>query len=328
MYVLFPAAWLLPDNAAWWALLSLLLVLLNPQPATWTRAFLASSLLVVLVISRQVHAWAAVPMVLAWWLAWPASRDEPVGAAAGLAPPTGERGPAFLRALLACALCIPAILIMLAFARLWHGLIPPAFQPGGSPLTTHEYTRVGGVSPATPALILALLGVFGVFFAGFLAPSLKQKCWGQAALVGAMLALPIALLPRTDYSYSAANPDMSRFSGLWNLVKALSPLTPGWRTSPVILLPAMLGGVWLALWLRALPRKQGWVLAAALLAFTAAHTAGALSWQRYFEPFVLIWLIVSAALLWRPPTPRSALLGPLALAVLQATNTALSLLRG
>ncbi len=351
IYVFFPAVWLLPDNAAWWALTALLLVLLRAPGSTspageWERGLLVAALLVLLVMVRQVHAWMVVPIAAAAWLAWPAERDDPrdpQALLAGLWPPLGERLSAAVRVVASGFVALPGLLVLALFVRLWGGLTPPAFQPAGSLLTTKDYTNVGGVSPATPGFILALIGLFGLFFAGFLWAALRRRAgpergpdWAPVAGLaglGALAGLVVSSLPHTSYL------QMPRMSGLWNLVRAATPM--GWDRSPVIIFPAMLGGAFVALWGMALPWRERWLLGATLAGFTLAHSAGALTWQRYFEPMVLLMLILStASVVAQAPPPRPARaagtppsagdagslawwvwLGPLALALLQAGNT-------
>ncbi len=326
LYVFFPGVWLLPDNAGWWALAALLLNLLpgfdtrsgassDEQHWSLSRAVLSASLFVFVIITRQVHAWAVLPIAFAAWHAWPARLDRPTGLA--LLPPHGEFAPACARLVLSGFIALPGLLLLAIFLDQWSGLVPPAFQPTGSPLTTADATNVGGTSPATPAFILALIGLFGLFFLPIVWPA-RSRDWLIPTLTGAAVALALATIPRTNWEL------MSRISGLWNLVRALP--CPFDR-SPLIITLATLGGAWIGLWSSALPARSRWVLGSALLGFTLAHTMGALSWQRYFEPFVLMMLVIASAQVWTNRTcagqslRRANLAGPITLGVLQATLT-------
>lgn len=319
LYVLFPAVWLLPDNAGWWPLAALLATLLpgaRQEPLRPASIVLAGSLLVLLVAARQVHAWAGLPMLVAAWLAWPASRSE--AASCSLVPPVGEAGPAIARTAAMALAGLPAALLLVLLVRTWGGLVPPAFQAGGSPLTTPDATRVSGISPATPGFVLALLGLFGAFFLPVVWPRRARGWFPLAAGLG-VIGVVLAALPRTNWEL------MGRISGLWNLVKVLP--CPGDR-SPLIIGLAGLGGAWIGLWAGALAPRARWVLGVSLAGFTLSQTAGALTWQRYLEPMVLMLLLLASGCVLEGATPaerRRAIAGPVALGLVQAALTAWAL---
>lgn len=319
LYVLFPAVWLLPDNAGWWPLAALLATLLpgarheTLRPASFV---LAGSLLVLLVAARQVHAWAGLPMLVAAWLAWPASRTDSVSCS--FVPPVGESRPAIARTALMALAGLPAALLLALLVRTWGGLVPPAFQAAGSPLTTPDATRVSGISPATPGFVLALVGLFGAFFLPVVWPR-RARGWFPLAFGFAGGAMALAALPRTNWEL------MSRISGLWNLVKVLP--CPGDR-SPLIIVLAGLGGAWVGLWAGALAPRARWVLGSSLVGFALSQAAGALTWQRYLEPMVLMLLLLASGCVLESASPaerRRAMVGPVALGLVQAALTAWTL---
>jgi hypothetical protein len=338
LYVLSSASALLPDNAAWLGVAVVLGLALHGTPGVLTLAA-AGVALALLVLTRQIHLWAAAPLWVSAWLAWgslPApSQSLGLGPANSrsitptlrrleLWPPEGEARSAAVRLGVALLATLPALLVLAYFVRLWGGLTPPAFQPGsGSPLFTKDATAVGGVNPATPAFTLAIIGVCASFFAPLLLSrtrrSLDGRAW-RAMLVPGVLAagaaLVLAIVPATSYQLP------ERISGLWNLVR----VTPVYADrSPVIIALATLGGFWAGCWFGALPRREGWILAAALAGFIAAHTASALAWQRYLEPGVLILLALATSRLpMNHHASRWALLGPLALAALLAAVSVVS----
>ena len=57
---------------------------------------------------------------------------------------------------------LPAVLLLGYFAWLWHGLTPPMYKTGPQ---VHQ-----GGNPAVPAMVLAVTGAWGMFYAGFLVP--------------------------------------------------------------------------------------------------------------------------------------------------------------
>jgi hypothetical protein len=315
LYILTSAAWLSPHNAAWWLLAGLLIVALRPA-LDLASMLLIGSLLVLLVVTRQVHLWAAGLAVAAAFLTSPRAEDAPASALPpsllppGLLPPPGDRAPALARAALMAALCLPAVVTLLLFVRLWGGLTPPAFAPPrGSSLTTEAFTIVGGVSPATPAFILALFGCFGLFFAPLFLSALRRDAlsphprpghWLLPVSVGIAAALLLSILPETTYRL----PD--RIGGLWNLVNKLPTFA---NRSPVIIAAAAAGGALLGFAWHTLPTRDRWVLAVALVGFVTAHTAQALVWQRYYEPFTLILLALAATRTRATPHPATWL-GP------------------
>ncbi len=338
LYVLSSATALLPDDAGW-LLVTLVLTLAlteRQSPRTLAAAGLALALL---VLTRQIHLWAAGPVIASAFLAWtPSTLDHQAdrrAAAAespawlaplrriGLWPRAGESRAAFTRTALALLATLPAVIVLALFARLWGGLTPPAFQPGsGSPLFTPDATAVAGINPATPAFALALLGVFGVFFIPLLVGrtrGLDSAAW-RAMLVPAGLAAAgafiLAVLPATSYLYPP------RGTGLWNLVKATPVIAD---RSPLLIGLATLGGAWAGMWFGELPRRDAWILAAAFAGFVAAHTASALAWQRYLEPGVLILLALAVSRLpMNHHASRWVLAGPVALAGLLAAVSVVS----
>jgi hypothetical protein len=309
LYVLSSATALLPDNLAWLLVMGVLLLALRPRVDGPALA-LAGLALLALVLTRQVHLWAAAPIWLAAWLA-----DRPPT----LWPARHERATTFARTALAVACTLPAFLAVFLFARLWGGLTPPAFQPAGSPLTTPDYTAVQGRNPANPALILAIVAVLAPFFVGFFAHTLRSIRPWPIALLAAILGTALAIVPDTTYSL-----EHGRYSGLWALAK-LGPVLLNHTAVALVPLSAA-GAALLALFFQALPRREALILAGALAAFTAAQTMNALAWQRYIEPLVLLMLALAAGTMLQrtPAPPRWAYLGPALLAGLLAIVTWLS----
>ncbi len=300
MYVFQSGAWLLPDNAGWFLALCVCLLVhraVSPHARAREGLILLAGLTVALVVfTRQSHAWTAGVVWLGGWLA--------SGLAATLAPtspgPTSRAEshpepftPAALRdALLtsiprrvawasaAAMATIPAVLTLLYFINLWHGLTPFRFQ------FQHQ-----GKSPAALAMMLALVGLFSIFLAPIVLP-LLARLWNHARwaiLTALAIALLAALIPNTTYSI-----DHGRWTGLWNLVRATPSIAH--HTSPLLLILALVGSVSLAAWLSAWPTwPQRLVIVAMLLGCTAAVAAGSELWPRYLEPMALIIIALSAA---------------------------------
>ncbi len=168
-------------------------------------------------------------------------------------------------------------------------------------------------NPATPAFVLAVFGMYGVFFAGELLPRLGGL-WrtSRGYLVGVTLAgLALGAAPESTYSLNAG-----RFSGLWDLAARL-PAVQG--RSVVIVLLATWGAASLLAWTIPLPRRERLIVGLAFAGFMAALSAGHYAFQRYVEPFALIVLVLLAARSGRVATGRvmglARVVGPALLAV-------------
>ena len=103
--------------------------------------------------------------------------------------------------------------------------------------------------------------------------------------------------------------------------------------SPLVIGLAVLGGGGAAVALHALRGRDRWVMAAALVGFVLAQSATPLLWQRYYEPFVLLWLLLAAAAVETPagetPVRRAFRYGGVAgLVVFQIAVTAVTLRGG
>lgn len=328
LYVWPAGVWLLPDNAGWLGVLALVLIALMPRLRVRDLA-VASVVLALLVLVRQIHLWAIAPVWAAAWLG-PARPDDPSSGPLERIDPSAELGdllsnPAarIKRTALALATILPAAAILVVFARLWGGLTPPMFQ-GTQGQVTHT-----GLNPATGAFVLTLVGLIGLAFVGFWGPRalvLARSARGWL-IVSAALGAAIALVPATTYSQADG-----RWTGVvWKIVQHAP--TVGGRTSPVIVAGSMLGCVVLVSWLSSLSRRDRWIVLAVFVAFIAAQTASAQLWQRYCEPIVLILFALMAVRTIVPEPTRGLdraarplrLLGPAALAAVFALGTAASI---
>ncbi len=334
VYTLFPAVWLLPDNAGWLLVTALYLLALRPRFDRVTLLAGAACLLA-LVWVRQSHLWAAAPLLAAAWLGTTNHPSGPAAHAQALPddPPAkplaqiatlfhtrlwGKDSVASRLALTALAV-LPAALTVAWFARLWGGLTPPRFQD--------QYGDAsGGIEPATPAFFLSVTGLFIPFMWGYVWPGFRRLCKTPALPITiAIAALALALIPETF----PASP--GRRSGIWHLAAA-APIIAG-HASLLIALLTPLGALGLASLLATVPRRTAWVTLAALAGFVAAQTVSPMAWQRYHEPLVLIVVAVLAAeITAHRPFPGFAIrflrvAGPLALALFLAAITLLSLRR-
>lgn len=281
-YLYQSAAWLLPDNSAWLGVLAILLLALRPRLGP--GAIVAMGLVLVwLVLARQIHAWAAGLVWAAAWVGASLPDDRIGGPLLALRDmfPAGRMRKVALRVGLAVLCTLPAALVLGSFWRLWdHQLVPPTF------VTWHH----AGVQAATPAFVLGLVALFAPFFAAWLWPGLiaswrSQRTWLLAA---SALGLLLAAVPATAWDF-----DHGRFGGVWGLYRVVGEI--GGRSMALMVL-APLGAAVVVVALAGVTARQRWVMLAALFGFAAANCANPQLWQRYHEPFVLIWLLVACAL--------------------------------
>lgn len=282
-YTLYPAVFILPDMLGWLCVLGLLAIALRER-ITLPHLAVASAVLVALVLTRQIHIWVAGPLVLAYLLQLPAFhaasptiRSLVRSLARSLFSP---------RALASAALItLPAVITLALFVRYWGGLVPPRFQ-GWYPTRT---LLDMALSPA-PTFFLTMTGIYGCFFAGYLlepARALwhKHRAWLFAALT---LGALIAIVPATTYDY-----DAGRRTGIWNIAARL-PVIAG-HTSPLLLAGSMWGALVFATLLSAQALRRSLILCCAAAAYCAAMSASVETWQRYFDPMVLMLLALLCA---------------------------------
>ncbi len=297
VYVVTSAAWILPENAAWGLVaLILSLALLPTTPGTLAGMSIA---LLVLVLVRQPHAWCGAVILAATVM--DAARP-------------GDR---LRRGVIGLAATVPAAIAVGAFVWMWGGLVPPMFQPGG-----REYelsTQYGGWGPAAAAFTMALAGFYGVWLAPWFWQASRQRCGRGFWLIigiGLLAGFVVSVLPETSYQVP------HRRSGIWRLIQ-MAP-TIGER-SPVLIALAMVGGAVTAMTLAAQSTRTRVILLTALVMFVAAQTANPMIWQRYYEPMVLLWLIVSAAQVEQTTTIRVERflrwIGPIGLTAFQVAVT-------
>lgn len=302
IYVLSSGVWLLPDNAAWFALLGVLLLALRRSQnfRTWVAAGL---LMCVLVFTRQIHIWAAGVIWLGAWLGAGAARSEcPLFSRHDIG---GRTIPRITRTTIAFLFTIPAFGILYYFYRLWGGLTPPSFKP----------MHGARIQWAGPAFDLSLFAIAGAFYFEFWRSAFQKLLREQfLLLIGVALGgFVLAVVPATT-----EDPAAGRVTGIFHAVKAL-PVIAG-HTSILIPPLAAFGAVILFSFLRVMNPRARWVMLAAFLGFSLANSANPQLWQRYHEPFILLWIILACSLaVWGGSAAkpgRLAVVGPLALAAI------------
>jgi hypothetical protein len=145
---------------------------------------------------------------------------------------------------------------------------------------------------------------------GYAIPMLQSLAWRRRLIligVGAGVAILIASLFPTSLNETAG-----RYTGLWMLSR-LAPVVAD-RSLAIIAL-AGVGGAVLTILLSGLTRRDRFVFAAILIAFTLTQSRGFLAWQRYYEPMILMLLpLVCSRLVTIDARPKWAWVGPVILA--------------
>lgn len=322
-YVYQSAAWLLPDNAAWLGVLAILLLALRPRVSVAALAVMGL-FLIWLVLARQIHAWAAGLVWAAGWLSASLAnrRDERTGALLQLTDVLYLReSKGIIHKVGVALLCtMPAAIVCGLLWSLWgRQFTPPTF------ISWHH----AGVQGATPAFILALLAILSPFYAGWLRPG-AAAAWRdhRASLFVAVVAgLLLAVIPPSTWDMEAG-----RFGGVWSVYKRAGEF--GGRSIALVFL-APLGAIVVVAALAGIGLRQRWVMLAALAGFAVANAANPQLWQRYHEPFVLIWITIASALAASrqtasdtPGLPRVwKLAGPAVLALFLGAINAATILR-
>jgi hypothetical protein len=262
------ASWVVTDNAALLLVcLSLLSIWRVCGNTAW--AFPAGLSAAGAIFARQLHAWLVAP------IAWA------VVTARG---PAGALRPLLSRALALSAL-LPPLAILYWLHHAWGGFVPPAWQ------TLHAV----GIHPACAACALTVFAVFGIFYFLSVAPpaSLLRLARGREALLGAAAGGLVATISRNGMDREAA-----RWGGYFWAIVERAPTLAG-RSIPIVALSILGGGLMGAMTIRLRessgPAKASvWLVSVA--SWVGACTLNPLAFQRYFEPPVLVFLVVWLAL--------------------------------
>lgn len=259
------ASWVVTDNAGLLCAAAVLAAVFfaRHSRAGWIAGIAGGAATFV----RQLHIWTAVPTALVGFHATSRSKGW------------------WRRVWLLFPVAIPfAVLAILAWR--WHGLVPPAWQ-------TYQ-TSAGFGETASLCFIAAL----------FLLLALPYRCalrgpkidLGRWEIVGAVAGLLLATIGPTSL-----DPAAGRWSGyFWPIVGHLSVIA---NRSIVFLVLAPLGGALFVEMTRLLAREAGrfeattWLLS--FLAWAATFLPNRFVYQRYFEPMILVFLVVWLALIRR-----------------------------
>ena len=309
IYVVSSSAWLLADNAGWfWAYLFGLTAMFGRPSLRWSIVVGIGLLLA--VWTRQNMLFLALPL---WATAW--LREAPDGP--GSSNPFVGIPRRALNLLPLALATLPAIATLVYLYSVWNGLVPYEFQG-----------QYDGINPSNVPLQLVVLAGLGVFYLPAMY-GIGEADWRTETLarvrrcvlwlfVAAVLAGLASVLVPTTYA-----PKEGRAGLIWSGAERLNPFGPIGNCNPLIVLIAMAGGVVLVLILATLPARRRWILGALYAGFAIAQIASSEVWQRYHEPFALLFLAIATAAAvhhrvpsWRrPPLAQSAPIALLAFAL-------------
>jgi hypothetical protein len=306
-YVWQSGAFMLPDNSGWLAVLGCLVLALRVARSgpgrAWPLLALGACVLGAVWL-RQIHLWTAG---LLWCAAWVGAQRGRAADDVGPLLDVRELAPTSARLgwlALAVGLSLPAFGSVAWLWSVWGGLVPPTFK---------EWYTTGERQLAAGAFNLLLLGVVSVFFGGHLWPGLV-RAW-RAHRLALAVALAAGLVAGV-IGQSGASAEAGRFGGVWGVI-AMAPVVGG--RSLLVVAGSVVGAVCVAGWLTGMARSERWVMLAALAGFCAAQMANEQLWQRYNEPFVLLWVALASGLCagQRVEGPMRAwrVVGPVALAL-------------
>jgi hypothetical protein len=313
-YVLGSAIWLTTDASALAlgaATMGLALVGWRRSREAWATAVLAAGT----VLVRQIMLWCIVPGVLRAWM---------------------DGGSLSTRAGGVARVALPAVTCVIAFVLLWGGSMPPRFQP------FHEAVW----NPAAITFSLAMAGACGIFLLPWIWGRLDRTA-RRGALVAAALGLAMAAAPRSDYrkvlppdaqrvgtrtenTWGPTAPDVVKGAGevgrwggpLWDVAK-VAPTVAG-RSTLLVGLAALGGAVLAGLWSladRAGRGRSALMLLAAMAGMVASQSLNAQTFERYFDPWVLLSIGWLAAMAMPRARERSLSVGLLLLTIAQLGMT-------
>ncbi|MEQ8316583.1 MAG: hypothetical protein RIE77_11970 [Phycisphaerales bacterium] len=304
VYVANSSAWMLADNAGWFWVYLLAIAAVFGRPSLRWSVLVGAGLLLA-VWTRQNLLFLALPLWAAAWL-----REAPAGPDS-TNPLVGMPRRAMNLLPLAIA-TLPAIGTLAYLYSIWNGLVPYEFQG-----------QYDGVNPSNMPLQLVMVAGLGFFFIpallGVGEPGWRAEVVARLRraapwmIVAAVLAgFVSALVPTTS------DPKAGRAGLIWSTASKLDPLGPIGDCNPLVVLGAMAGGVMLVLILASVPSRRRWILGALFAGFAVAQVASSEVWQRYHEPFALLFLAISTATAvahrapaWRRPPLAQG--GPIAL---------------
>lgn len=275
----------------------------------WSVFAAACAWIALTLLTRQSYVWLPLlACVVVLVDVWPGVRAAGAGAPARLAAAARATAPA--AGLLALAVAPLAALVLA-----WDGLVPPTADPASCGLCDPDEGRLGwdgGTPLRAPLLTVGLVGLYGTLLLGrSFWPELRAwrargggAAGWRAPLLGAAAGVVLLLIVRLAW-----RPVSGDEGFLWRIARSgPAPLGSSWLFW--VLVP--LGCALLVLW----ARRDGWRSLPLLLlgCFVLAQLATRLAYQKYFDPFVLLALLLALRPQWL--RTRADWIGPALVAAL------------
>jgi len=282
LYVVSSSAWLLADNAGWAWVLALSLLALR-IPWSWRVGVLAGLGLLAAFWTRQNLLWLALPLWAAAWMGpWR-------GRSGGLDDPGAHPLASFRRRAVAllpmAAATIPALVSLWYVYSVWGGLVPHEFQGQYASYNLSNIPlQFAMLAALGPFFLPALVGVGEAGWRERIARTLARcRPWAIGAAV-AVAAFSSAV--PTNYE-----PKAGRAGMVWIIGSKLNALSPAPDFfSPLLVVGAAVGAAVLVCAIACAPGRQRWVLGAIFAGFGVAQAASYVAWQRYHDPFALLFM--------------------------------------
>jgi hypothetical protein len=284
------ASWIVTDNPALLGMsATLCLLLFNPSRG---RIWLGGLLAAATTFIRQLYVWLVLPVLASAALRLFNPRDR------------GFR-------MIDLAAALPACAVLALLVGSWGGLVPSKWLPA---------TQAANASPLTSVCyLLAVFFILGVFYhLAFPSDDNSPTSLKTPAFAGAVIGLLLVVLSASDY-----NPQAGRWGGyLWAAAQSL-PVIGGRSLVFILLTPA--GAALLAVMITRLVRRTSWTVAlpwiVSLAAWSASFLPNTQIFHRYYEPAILVFLILWTLLMAR----SGALARPVWLRILAVIQLILTL---
>lgn len=283
------AIWVMTDNASLlWVTLSLLLLILpiSLNRDHWTLS-LAGFFASLAVFYRQTHIWLIVPTLLRLF----------------------KSSTKHFNKLFYLLTLLPILLVLGYFLTLWHGLLPPEF-------VSEHISKSSRFNFTVLPFVTSLFAIFSLFYTGYLVKELKRikasEIYG-ILIISLIVGLSIAILFPSNYDKAAG-----RYGGwLWIIVKNLPTIQD---RSILFLVLSPLGTVLMSLWYKVTSHNKNGndlLIFSSMIAWITVNTTSMRTYQRYYEPLILITLAFLASR--QIPYSKKSYLGILILTGLMAT---------
>ena len=287
IYIFQAGVWIMTDNPATWGVLGMFVIALRKRVDRWT--YIGGGVLSAILVSfRQIHLWT---VALLWMAAWLGSGNRIREDQKRTFIKYYLQKENWRRLALAAVATIPAFAILFYFVNIWKGLAPPRFK------TFTIFT------PVSLPFILTLFAIYGFFFLPYIWEEILSLFKTRPRAFWLVLAgtVFLSILPHSTYNYAA-----HRYGGLWNYLHFFPAIK---NRSFLILIMAPLGALMILAWSRAYKKnglnRERILMGISLCAFMSAHMIS-FPYQRHHEPFILMFLLLSASYIHKTSADRSA----------------------